>query len=133
MEITIENFEIQVRAVLGVDDDILVPDSVVSLPIYKDKAFRFMANKADYQELDQEKQNSYKNAVVYKTSLLLVPFFRAQYKKSEQSPHMKEENFEMDWAALENNIKSLLDEEISIIQNTSDIDSFKTFFSITNK
>lgn len=133
MEITIENFETQVRAVLGVDDDILIPDSVISLPIYKDKAFRFVANKADYQVLDEDKQKAYKNAIVYKAALLLVPFFRVQYKKSEQSPHMKEENFEIDWPVLESNIKSMLDEEISVIQDAGDGDSFKTFFFITNQ
>lgn len=127
----IENFEIQVRAALGADN-ILIPDDVISLPIYQGKALRFLAGIADYDSLDEAQQQSYRNAAVYKTALLLIPYFRAQYKKVEQSPHLKEESFEMDWPALEVHLKASLDEELAAVDAETSAGGF-SFFGITNQ
>lgn len=133
----IPKFEIQVRAILGVDET-LISNEIICLPLYKGKALRYAQEVKPFETLkkpseedwDMEKLERWQSIVVYKTALLLLPYFRIQWKKIQQSPSLKEENFEINWAALEKQLKDNLDEETATI--TGGGVGF-SFFGVTNR
>ena len=129
------NFCMQVRAALGADD-IQVVDEVILLPIYSEKAKNYVQQKAgEKPDAEQEPVRSacYRDAVVYKTALLLIPYWRMQVKKVLQSPHLREENFDIDWTALEQMLQERLAEELSgAMDETAETVAGLCFFTVTN-
>lgn len=125
----IPDFEEQVRAALG-SDETLLPDEIIGMPLYKGKALRYMREILLPDTLEAGQMERWQTAVVYKTALLLLPYFRAQWKKIRQAPGLKEENFEINWTALEKQLQGGLDEETAALTGGGVRFSF---FAITNR
>lgn len=133
----IPEFETQVRAILGADEA-FIPNEIIRLPFCKGKALWYAQNVRPAESLkipsgeswDKEKVERWQSVVVYKAATLLIPYFRTQWKKIQQSPSLKEENFEIDWAALEKQLRDNLEEETAAL--TGGGVGF-SFFGVTNR
>ena len=74
----IENFELQVRSILGVPEELLT-DEVIDSPLFISKANKYInRNIKDYSDLDE---NLLQIALVYYVSYLLCPGMYARLPK----------------------------------------------------
>lgn len=125
----IPDFEAQVRAALGADE-ILIPDEIIGMPLYRGKALRYAREILSPDVLEAGQVEQWQAVVVYKAALLLLPCFRVQWKKIRQAPGLKEENFEIDWTALEKQLQGVLDEETAALTGGG---ARFSFFAVTNR
>lgn len=108
-------FDTQVCAALGTTPGLYVDSETIHLPLHYGKALQQLkAVVPDIDTMDPEdpRKPAADRALVYATALTLLPYYRQQVMRIEQTPSVKTERFETDWAELEERLRGELDEAL---------------------
>lgn len=105
MAYTIKDRDEQIAASLSATLGIVITSELIALPIYSGLAALDLVYKwvPDIDSIpDNDSGRPYADmAIIAQIALNLLPYFRLNYFRTKQSPSLKTERFEPDWAALE--------------------------------
>ena len=111
MAYEIPKFHEQVAAALGSTLGDYITADIIDLPIYKDTALAELEKKVPgitgIPESDPLRSAA-NRATVYATAIELLPYYKQQILKIDQTPAAKTERFEVDWSELEDIMNAML-------------------------
>ncbi|NLW79059.1 MAG: hypothetical protein GXY32_06575 [Ruminococcaceae bacterium] len=113
--ININRFDVQVCAALGTSLGLYLDSEAIHLPIHYGQALRKLKSVVpdiDTMAEDDPRRPAADRALIYATAVCLVPYYRQQVMRIEQTPSAKTERFEMDWGELLDRLKGEVEEAL---------------------